>query len=311
MTSASHHGPGSGETWHERAPATGTGELPILSPRPDPQTHRGYAHGTDPRRWRILAVLLVAIFMSLVVYAGSAQLAVLPLMAMGSPMWVVWFTAACVNLRFVILSSMWRSYFAHLPLWHRLCIGYFSGDVIFVAFMRRYTAPVAKPQQVYYFWGASSLNFVTWQGFSIAGILLANVVPLEWGLGFAGVLALLGVLYSMLIDRATKVAALVAATAAIAAYGIPLKLNILVAIACAVTIGLLVEAVDQRGRKPKLVVVAKHTPLPSPGPEQPDDAFVRGVLRAFQLHFRPADYSGRLDSETAAILYALVERYPV
>ncbi|PWB18139.1 AzlC family ABC transporter permease [Comamonas sp. JNW] len=213
----------------------------------------------------------IAIFMSLVVYAGSAQLAVLPLMAMGSPMWVVWFTAACVNLRFVILSSMWRSYFAHLPLWHRLCIGYFSGDVIFVAFMRRYTAPVAKPQQVYYFWGASSLNFVTWQGFSIAGILLANVVPLEWGLGFAGVLALLGVLYSMLIDRATKVAALVAATAAIAAYGIPLKLNILVAIACAVTIGLLVEAVDQRGRKPKIVVVAKNKPLPSPGPEQPDD----------------------------------------
>lgn len=46
-------------------------------------------------------------------------------------------------------------------------------------------------------------------------------------------------------------------------------------------------------------------------PEQPDDAFVRGVLRAFQLHFRPANYSGRLDSETAAILYALVERYPV
>lgn len=66
MTSDSHHGPGSGETWHERSPATGTGELPILSSRPDPQTHRGYAHGTDPRRWRILAVLLVAIFMSLV-----------------------------------------------------------------------------------------------------------------------------------------------------------------------------------------------------------------------------------------------------
>ena len=66
MTSDSHRDQDPGETWHERSPATGTGELPILSPRPDPQTHRGYAHGTDPRRWRILAVLLVAIFMSLV-----------------------------------------------------------------------------------------------------------------------------------------------------------------------------------------------------------------------------------------------------
>jgi N-acetylmuramoyl-L-alanine amidase len=44
-------------------------------------------------------------------------------------------------------------------------------------------------------------------------------------------------------------------------------------------------------------------------PAAPDTAFVRALLRAFQLHFRPADHTGRLDSETAAILYALVDRY--
>jgi len=44
-------------------------------------------------------------------------------------------------------------------------------------------------------------------------------------------------------------------------------------------------------------------------PADPDASFVRALLRAFQLHFRPAEYSGRLDSETAAILYALVDRY--
>ncbi len=56
--------------------------------------------------------LPMAVFMSLVVYAGSAQLAVMPLLTVGAPLWVVWLTAACVNLRFVIFSSMWRSYFA-------------------------------------------------------------------------------------------------------------------------------------------------------------------------------------------------------
>ena len=35
----------------------------------------------------------------------------------------------------------------------------------------------------------------------------------------------------------------------------------------------------------------------------------RLAFRAFQLHFRPADYSGVLDPETAAILYALNEKY--
>ncbi|WP_313739154.1 N-acetylmuramoyl-L-alanine amidase [Pseudomonas sp.] len=36
---------------------------------------------------------------------------------------------------------------------------------------------------------------------------------------------------------------------------------------------------------------------------------MRSLLRAFQLHFRPGDHRGVLDAETAAILYALVERY--
>lgn len=33
------------------------------------------------------------------------------------------------------------------------------------------------------------------------------------------------------------------------------------------------------------------------------------LIRAFQLHFRPSNYSGKMDAETAAILYALVEKY--
>jgi hypothetical protein len=53
--------------------------------------------------------LPLAVFMTLTIYAGSAQLAVLPLMAVGAPLWVLWFTAFCVNLRFVILSTMWRA----------------------------------------------------------------------------------------------------------------------------------------------------------------------------------------------------------
>ena len=36
---------------------------------------------------------------------------------------------------------------------------------------------------------------------------------------------------------------------------------------------------------------------------------LKDLVRAFQLHFRPTDYSGKIDIETAAILYALVEKY--
>ncbi|MGN1055585.1 MAG: AzlC family ABC transporter permease [Comamonas sp.] len=191
----------------------------------------------------------LALFMSLTVYAGSAQLAVLPLMVMAAPMWVVWFTAVCVNLRFVILSSMWRHYFGHLRLGHRLTLGYFSGDVIFVAFNQRYSSLERSPDQLPFFWGAATANWLSWQTSSIAGILLANVIPLEWGLGFAGVLALLGVLYSMLKDKATWLACVVASGAAIATFALPLKMNILVAIAAAVTAGLLMETAERRAAR--------------------------------------------------------------
>ena len=39
------------------------------------------------------------------VYAGSAQLAALPLIAAGAPLWVLFATAFCVNLRFVIFAA--------------------------------------------------------------------------------------------------------------------------------------------------------------------------------------------------------------
>ena len=203
----------------------------------------------------------LAIFMSLIVYAGSAQLAVLPLLILGAPLWVVWFTATCVNLRFVILSSMWRHYFGHLRLLHRLTLGYFSGDVNFVTFPHRYPTPEKKPEQLPFIWGAAVANWVFWQVFSIAGILLANVIPLSWGLGFAGVLALMGVLYSMLKDKAAWLACVVACGAAVATFALPLKLNILVAIAAAVTAGLLMETAERRA--------ARHLPQPAIRPPDP------------------------------------------
>ncbi len=52
--------------------------------------------------------LPLALLMSLLVFAGSAQLAVLPLMTGGAPLWVVWATAFCVNLRFIVFSAGWR-----------------------------------------------------------------------------------------------------------------------------------------------------------------------------------------------------------
>lgn len=186
--------------------------------------------------------LPLALLMSLTVFAGSSQLAALPLLAAGAPLWVLWATAFCVNLRFVIFSAQWRFYLGHLPLRWRLFTGYFAADLNYVAFMRRYPDPKpADEPALAYFWGGVALNWSAWQIPSIAGILLADRVPTEWGLGFAGVLALLGLTYSLLSDRKSWISAAMAGCAAVASYALPLKLNIVVAIAAAVAMGLLLD----------------------------------------------------------------------
>lgn len=191
----------------------------------------------------------LALLMTLTVFAGSAQLAALPLMAANAPIWVVWATAFCVNLRFIVFSAHWRPYFMRFPRLQRIALSYLSADMTYVLFMRRHPAPLADSGQTEYFLGATATSWVAWQVPTIAGILLVDAVPTDWGLGFAGVLALLGLGLSLLTDRATALAAAVAGAAAIAAFALPFKLNIVVAIAAAVCLGLLIDGGGDAGRR--------------------------------------------------------------
>jgi predicted branched-subunit amino acid permease len=191
----------------------------------------------------------LALLMSLAVYSGSAQLAVLPLLISGAPLGVVWATALCVNLRFVIYSASWRVYFGHLPRVQRLALSYLAADLNMIVFQRAYPRLVPEAGQVPYFLGGAVTLWLVWQSASIAGIAFAQVIPTHWGLGFAGTLAMLGLTYGLLADRASWTAALIAAVAAVAAYGLPLKLNILVAIAAAVAVGLFSAHADRAAKR--------------------------------------------------------------
>ena len=112
-------------------------------------------------------------------------------------------------------------------------------------FVRRFPAPSDEPghrlAQQAYLAGNCGLCWGNWVGSSLVGIALANFIPTAWGLGFAGILALLGISFSLVTTRLRIIAALVAGVAAVAAFALPLKLNILVAIAAAVAVCLMLE----------------------------------------------------------------------
>jgi predicted branched-subunit amino acid permease len=191
--------------------------------------------------------LVESLSMALLVFAGSSQLAAMPLIIAGAPMWVVLATGFCVNLRFVVFSIHLRPYMMHQPLWRRLASGYFTADLSYVMFTKHFTKPapahdaVALRAQEAYLAGNCCVNWLSWVVPCVAGVALANWIPPQWGLSFAGILALVGICCSLASSRLRKVSAGIAGAAAVVAFALPLKLNILVAIGVAVVVCLSLE----------------------------------------------------------------------
>jgi len=193
-----------------------------------------------------------SVAMTLLVFAGSSQLAAIPLIVAGAPVWVILATGFCVNLRFVVFSLHLRSYLMHLPLWRRLVHGYLTTDISYVLFVKKFPVAARTPEglleQEAYLAGNDSLNWAAWMLASFIGIALANLIPPAWGLGFAGILCLLGIQCSLASSRMRVLAAAMAGSVAVVAYALPLKLNIVLAIVAAVMLCLAVEKVRPASR---------------------------------------------------------------
>ena len=199
---------------------------------------------------RTLLHLGQALAMSGFVYAGSAQLASLPLISTGAPVWVILLTATVVNLRFVIFSAGLQSYFRHLSVGRRLLLGYLTGDVGYLLALRRWGSGTqgapATTEQIWFYLGLSFANWVTWQTMSLVGILMAHRIPTTWGMEFIGVLALITLVVPSLTDAPSIVGVLVAATVAVVAHAMPLKLSVLVAVVAGVAAAVATELARER-----------------------------------------------------------------
>ena len=168
-----------------------------------------------------------AIAMTLSVYGASAQLAALPLIMAGAPLWVIIATGFITNLRFVIYSAALRPFFAHEPAGKRAAIGFFMTDFAFTFFMRAARENrLPDRDRDAWFAGLAANNWLTWQIFACTGIVAASYVPTDWGLEFTGTLALVALVGPALTVRPAVVGAVVSGVVALLAHGMPFKLGL-------------------------------------------------------------------------------------
>ena len=190
--------------------------------------------------------VLQATGMTLFVYAGSAQLASLPLILAHAPIWVVFATGLMVNLRFVIFSALLGPHFAHLPWKQRLVYGYISGDLTVALFLQRFPTAAPLPGKLSYLQGLMFPNWFSWQTGSLIGIFLGSTIPTAWGLGFAGTLAILCITVPLVVNSAVLCGVLVAGAVSVMAYGLPYKLGLLAAVVAGMLAAIATESLIEK-----------------------------------------------------------------
>lgn len=200
-----------------------------------------------------------ALAMNILVYAASAQLAVMPLIVGGAPAWLVLLTAAIVNLRFVIFSAGLHPFFKEHRLSRRLILGYLTSDMGYLLAIRRWSgsgaaepggsADEAMTTRTWYYLGLAAGNWLTWVSMAVPGTLLAGRVPTNWGLDFVGVLALTAVVVPSVADKPSVVGAVVAGAVSVMARAMPLKLAVLAAVVAGVAAAIASER-SGRPRRP-------------------------------------------------------------
>jgi len=184
---------------------------------------------------------LVAMLMSLIVFAGASMVASAQLLASAAPAALIVLTTLIINLRFMMYSASLRVHFADAPLRWRIAIAYLTADNVYGLLLGRFSEHPNDEGKLEYFIGAGIVVWAAWQVAVLGGVLIGAGVPASWRLEFAAPLAFIAMTIPHLRDRAMIAAALAAGVAVIAAHELPLRLNIVLAAAVGIAAGLFFE----------------------------------------------------------------------
>jgi predicted branched-subunit amino acid permease len=179
--------------------------------------------------------------MSAVVFAGSAQFAVVQLVAAGAPAVALVLTGAILNLRHVLYSASLAPSLRAAPARWRAFLAYLLTDELFGVVSARPPAALSDSERTWFAAGVGGSLWVLWQASTLAGIVAGSRIPASWSLDFTATLTFIALVVPMLKGRAALAAGAVSASVAILALHMPLRLWLVAAVAAGVLAGVLAE----------------------------------------------------------------------
>jgi 4-azaleucine resistance transporter AzlC len=199
----------------------------------------GMIYGAAALRAGLMPAL--ALSMSSIVFAGSAQFLTAELIQDAAPALVIVLTIGIVNLRHVLYSASVAPYMRHLSMRWKSLLAYLLTDEAYAAVIVHYEKAGITPTGHWFFLGAGASLWLTWQVSTALGIMLDAIIPESWPLGFALPLTFIAMLVPMLRDKAIVTAALSAGAVALLAAGLPYQLGLVLAALVGIGVGVLME----------------------------------------------------------------------
>ena len=185
--------------------------------------------------------------MSVIVFAGASQLAVLQLMKTGSPWIIMVLTAWIINLRFIMYSAVLAPFMQKLKTQEKSLMAYMLSDQAFGISMSYFATHEDVDKRWFYF-GTALTVWLTWQVSAIAGSLLGTLIPAAWGFDFAFPLSFMALMFAALSDRPTVAAAVAGGLTAVMGKGLPYNIGLVLAALVGIGSGLLAENMQQSAR---------------------------------------------------------------
>lgn len=189
---------------------------------------------------------LEAMGMNVLVFAGTAQLGTLPLIAAEAPLWLIVVTALALNLRFLIFSAAIGPGFQGISLPARWLSGHLLTDGVFACCATKMLQVDDPRWRLGYYLAPSLWSWLIWQTFTLIGIYTVAIVPKSWSLEFMATIALIVLLVPMARIRPMLIAALVGGASATLLRNLPLRLGVIVAILLGILAGFAAEQFEHR-----------------------------------------------------------------
>lgn len=180
---------------------------------------------------------------SFIIFAGAAQLATLQLVDAGAAGAVVIATALVINARHLMYSAALAPAFRDFPKSARFVLPYLLTDQAFAISVVRFGEVEDPVYRRWFFAGAGLGLWVTWQVFTVVGIVVGAQVPASWSLDFAVPLMFVILLVPTIKGRPELIAAIVGAAVAVAAAGAPYGLGLMIGAVSGVAAGVVAQRV--------------------------------------------------------------------